>query len=43
VDAYIGRSLASQNDLTDRQAALGRRICRRYVRQLGQELIDAIG
>lgn len=43
VDAYIGRSLASQNDLTDRQAALGRRICRRYVRQLGQELIDAMG
>jgi len=43
VDALVGRSLAEQTYLTARQGALGRKICRRYVRQLGEELVKNMG
>lgn len=42
IDASIGHSLAHQARLTPTQAALGRRILRKYSRQLGQELIERI-
>ena len=43
VDASIGHSLARQGRLTPTQAALGRRILRKYGRQLGEELIRNCG
>lgn len=43
VDARIGHSLANQGMLSPGQAALGRRICRKYVRQLGEEAVKAMG
>lgn len=42
VDASIGHALAGLETLSPRQAALGKRICRKYVRQLGQETIKAM-
>lgn len=35
IDAGVGHSLAAQSSLTPRQAALGRMLCRKYKRQLG--------
>jgi len=43
IDARIGKELAWAPMLTPRQAALGRRICRKYVRQLGAELVKGMG
>lgn len=43
VDAAIGHSLAEQGHLSPAQLALGRRICRKYVRQIGQETVEAMG
>jgi SWI/SNF-related matrix-associated actin-dependent regulator 1 of chromatin subfamily A len=43
VDVAIGHSLASQNYLSGRQAALGRRVAKRYAGQLGAEIIEAMG
>jgi hypothetical protein len=43
IDANIGHALAGLAALSPRQAALGKRICRKYVRQLGQETINAMG
>lgn len=39
IDALIGHELAALESLTPRQAALGRRLCRKYVKQLGTDLI----
>lgn len=39
IDAGIGHSLAERPRLTDRQAALGLRLCRKYRRQLGGEML----
>lgn len=43
LDGSIGHSLASAPELTPRQAALGRRIVRKYARQLGAEVLTAAG
>ena len=43
VDARIGHSLAAAPCLTPRQAALGRRLLKKYARQLGEEIINAMG
>jgi hypothetical protein len=41
-DTDIGKSLAEQSSLTQKQAALGRKILRKYSKQLGQEIMDSI-
>lgn len=43
IDTMIGHELARLPALTMRQAALGRRICRKYVRQLGETAVKAMG
>lgn len=43
IDSRIGKELAALPVLTVRQAALGRRICRKYVRQLGEAAVKAMG
>jgi SWI/SNF-related matrix-associated actin-dependent regulator 1 of chromatin subfamily A len=43
IDTQIGRSLAECLKLTPRQAALGQRLCRKYHRQLPEELLAAAG
>lgn len=42
IDTHIGKSLAECRELTARQAALGKKIVRKYRRQLGEELMVAI-
>jgi SWI/SNF-related matrix-associated actin-dependent regulator 1 of chromatin subfamily A len=42
VDTRIGKDLASREKLTRKQAALGRKIVRKYHRQIGEELIEAM-
>lgn len=43
IDSYIWKSLAEQSFLSKRQAVLGRKIARKYVRQIGTELVAAMG
>lgn len=43
IDVRIGKDLAMRGYLTPGQAAMGRRICRKYVRQLGREAVEAMG
>jgi SNF2 family DNA or RNA helicase len=43
MDTRIGKDLASRQFLTFKQAALGRKICRKYRRQLGEEIYAAMG
>lgn len=43
LDAAIGHLLAEQGWLSPRQAALGRKIARKYVRQLGEDLVKSMG
>jgi hypothetical protein len=43
VDSEIGHSLARCNKLSLKQANLGRRICRKYGRQLRTEMVEAMG
>ena len=43
VDAKIGHDLAWQARLTPKQAILGRKILRKYRRQLGNELMERMG
>jgi SWI/SNF-related matrix-associated actin-dependent regulator 1 of chromatin subfamily A len=42
-DGTVGHSLAQAERLTVKQAVLGRRIARKYVRQLGREAVEAMG
>jgi len=42
LDSSIGKSLATRNFLTDKQAMLGKAILRKYKRQLPEELFDTI-
>jgi SWI/SNF-related matrix-associated actin-dependent regulator 1 of chromatin subfamily A len=42
-DGTIGHSLAQAERLTVKQAVLGRRIARKYVRQLGRQAVEAMG
>lgn len=42
IDSIIGRSLAEWPVLTQKQAALGKRICRKYRRQIPTEIYSAI-
>ena len=42
IDTRIGHSLAACETLTKRQAALGRKIVRKYHRQIGEELIETM-
>ena len=42
-DGKIGHELANVSKLTPRQAALGRRLVKKYHRQLGDELLRKIG
>ena len=42
VDARVGQSLASEQSLTPKQAALGQKILLKYHRQLGETLVAAI-
>jgi SWI/SNF-related matrix-associated actin-dependent regulator 1 of chromatin subfamily A len=41
-DTDIGKNLAEQPSLTQKQAALGRKILRKYSKQLGKEIMDSI-
>lgn len=43
LDTNIGRSLAARGALTPRQAALGRKLVRKYHRQIGADAIRATG
>ena len=43
VDGKIGHSLAQQVRLTPKQAVLGRKILRKYHRQLGDEFVERMG
>lgn len=43
LDAAVGRSLASQHSLTPKQAALAQKICRKYQRQLGADVLAQCG
>lgn len=43
IDAMIGHQLAELPNLTMRQAALGRRIARKYSKQLGQIAVNQMG
>jgi len=43
VDGKIGHALAERDSLSPKQAALGRRIARKYHRQLGAEALEAMG
>jgi len=43
VDTTIGHQLAARGNLTPGQAALGRRLCVRYQRQLSPEVLKAMG
>lgn len=40
IDTHIGKALAQQGGLSPKQAALGRRLCRKYQKQLGRELVN---
>jgi len=42
VDTYIGNSLAQLDNLTNKQAALGRKLLLKYWRQLPEQIIDNI-
>lgn len=42
-DGSLGHSLAMQDSLTPRQAVLGRKMLRKYHRQLGWDLLEAMG
>jgi SWI/SNF-related matrix-associated actin-dependent regulator 1 of chromatin subfamily A len=42
-DGDLGHDLAMQDSLTPRQAALGRKMLRKYHRQLGWDLLEATG
>lgn len=42
LDAYIGKSLASQNYLSDKQAQVGERMIRKYHRQLGDTFLSGV-
>jgi hypothetical protein len=41
-DREIIRSLANETQLSDKQAVLGRKILRRYKKQLSNEVVEAI-
>jgi SWI/SNF-related matrix-associated actin-dependent regulator 1 of chromatin subfamily A len=41
-DSSIGKSLASQDKLTPKQATLGRKVLRKYSKQLGPQIMEAI-
>jgi hypothetical protein len=41
-DAKIGHSLAGQSKLSSKQALLGAKLCRKYKRQLGEQLLMKI-
>lgn len=43
IDARIGHALAESPFLTQKQAALGRRLCWKYKRQLGEQTLLAMG
>ena len=43
IDVQIGHSLAETPRLSNRQTVLGRKLCRKYVRQLGSDLVEAMG
>ncbi len=43
IDVSIGHSLANSSRLSPAQAALGRRIVKKYVKQLGTELVERCG
>jgi SWI/SNF-related matrix-associated actin-dependent regulator 1 of chromatin subfamily A len=43
IDQGVGRRLAQLPRLTPRQAALGARLCRKYRRQIPDEILEAIG
>lgn len=43
IDAEIGHSLAQSYRLSPKQAVLGRKICRKYRRQLPESLIERMG
>ena len=43
IDARIGRELAEVSSLSNKQAALGRRIVGKYVKQLGGDVVAACG
>lgn len=43
VDARIGHALANAGRLSPAQLALGRRVCRKYVKQLGEDNVKAMG
>lgn len=42
-DSYIGKALARQGEITALQAAYAREVVRKYVGQVGRELIEAMG
>jgi hypothetical protein len=42
IDSHIGKSLADSFRLSSKQAALGKKILKKYARQLGQEVVDKI-
>jgi hypothetical protein len=42
IDTHIGKSLASASRLTQKQAALGYRLCRKYRRQLPEALLKTL-
>jgi len=42
-DGDLGHSLAMQDSLTPRQAVLGRKMLRKYHRQLGHQLLEEMG
>jgi SWI/SNF-related matrix-associated actin-dependent regulator 1 of chromatin subfamily A len=42
-DAFIGRALANQSRLSQKQAVLGQRIIRKYHRQVGTEILERAG
>ena len=42
IDSRVGHSLAEQKRLTAAQAVLGLRLCRKYRRQLPQELVEGL-
>lgn len=41
-DSKIGHSLAAAGDLTDKQAALGYKVVRKYIKQLPAELVEVL-
>ncbi len=43
VDSYIGNALAARDSLTPRAAALGRKLLRKYHRQIGAEALAEMG